>query len=73
MGVVLDTSTFVALEKQGSALDFDVYKDQAEVFISAVTVSELLVGVHYADTDARRAKRSAFVETVLANVEVLEC
>ncbi len=72
MGVVLDTSVFVALEKRAESFDFDVYKEHGDVFISAVTASELLVGVHYADTDARRARRAAFVEALLASLDVLD-
>lgn len=72
MGVVLDTSVFVALEKQAGTFDFNVYKEHGDAFISAVTVSELLVGVHYADTEARRARRAAFVEAVLASLDVLD-
>jgi predicted nucleic acid-binding protein len=72
VGVVLDTSVFVALEKRAESFDFDVYKEHGDVFISAVTASELLVGVHYADTDARRARRAAFVEALLASLDVLD-
>jgi predicted nucleic acid-binding protein len=42
------------------------------VFISVVTVSELLVGVHRADTKSRRDKRAAFVEGILAGIPVLD-
>jgi predicted nucleic acid-binding protein len=72
VGVVLDTNVFVTLEKRVGAFDFNVYKEHGDVFISAVTVSELLVGIHYADTDARRARRAAFVEAVLASLDVLD-
>jgi predicted nucleic acid-binding protein len=36
-----------------------------------VTVSELLLGVHGADTEARRNRRSAFVEAIIAGVRAL--
>ena len=72
MGVVLDTSVFVTLAKRAESFDFGVYKEHGDVFISAVTVSELLIGVHDADTDARRARRAAFVEAVLASLDVLD-
>jgi len=72
MGLILDTVVFVAFERSGQPVDLSPWAASDEVFISAVTVSELLVGVHRADTDARRAKRTAFVETILASIAVLD-
>jgi tRNA(fMet)-specific endonuclease VapC len=40
--------------------------------MSAITASELLVGVERANTAQRRAKRGAFVENLLASVPVLD-
>ena len=37
-----------------------------------VTVSELLIGVHRANTEERRQRRSAFVEAVISGVGVLD-
>jgi len=42
-----------------------------DLFLSAVTVSELLVGVYRADSPARRNRRLAFVEAILADFPVL--
>ncbi len=39
--------------------------------MSAITVSELLVGVHRANTPERKARRSAFVEAILAAIPIL--
>lgn len=41
------------------------------MFISAISASELLVGVHRADTPERRAKRAAFVEAILSRIPAL--
>ncbi len=71
MGVILDTSVLIAAEKSGG-FDFNIYQDFGAVFMSAISVSELLLGVHYANTAARRAKRSAFVETMLSAIDVLD-
>ena len=40
--------------------------------LSAVTASELLVGVERADSAPRRAKRGAFVESLLSSIPVLD-
>ncbi len=37
-----------------------------------VAVSELLMGVHRADTEERRQRRSAFVEAIISGVGVLD-
>ena len=70
MGLVLDTSVFIRIER-GQQVDFTNWQNYGEAFISVVTVSELLVGVHRADSDARRIRRSAYVEAVLNRFAVL--
>ena len=70
MGLVLDTSVFIRIER-GQTVDFSAWVRYGESFISAVTVSELLVGVHRADNEARRARRLAYVEGVLSRFVVL--
>ena len=71
MGLVLDTCILIHAERHG-ALDFSPWASHGDAFISAITVSELLVGVHRADSDARRARRSAFVAAILAQLPALD-
>ncbi|MEQ9321502.1 MAG: type II toxin-antitoxin system VapC family toxin [Polyangiaceae bacterium] len=68
MGYLIDTSIFVAIER-GDLSASDVPEEP--VAISAITASELLHGVHRADTAQRRGRRAAFVETVLEALPVL--
>lgn len=42
------------------------------MYISVVAVSELLIGVHRADTEERRQRRSAFVEAIISGIGVLD-
>ena len=42
-----------------------------DAFIAAITVSELLTGVHLAKTADSRIQRSAFAEGIIANIPVL--
>ena len=72
MGLIVDTVVFVAFERSRTPVDLSPWEATDEVFISAVTVSELLVGVHRADTGSRRANRAAFVEAILAGITVLD-
>lgn len=82
MGTVLDTTVFVGLERSDrSGLASQAIETFAEhlnsrlgededVGIAAITASELLHGVHRANSD-RRARREAFVEAVLATFPIL--
>jgi len=47
MGLVLDTCILIHAERH-EALDFSPWASHGDAFISAITVSELLVGVHRA-------------------------
>ena len=72
MGLMVDTAVFVAFERLAQPVDLSAWAATGEVFISALTVSELLVGVHRADTELRRVQRTAFVEAVLRGISVLD-
>lgn len=65
MGLIIDTGVLIRLEKDPSTIDLSRYKSNyGEGFISVATCSELLVGVHFANTEPRRLRRSAFVEAM---------
>jgi predicted nucleic acid-binding protein len=72
MGLMVDTNVFIRFEKSGESVDLSPWEPSERVYISVVTVSELLMGVHRADTEERRQRRSAFVEAILAGVGVLD-
>lgn len=71
MGVILDTSILIAYERGSLDLDHFVKGREKEPFgISVITVSELLHGVHRADSEKRRLKREAFVQKVIDTIPV---
>lgn len=72
MGLMVDTNVFIRFEKSGKPIDFSAWESSQKVYISAVIVSELLMGVHRANTEERRQRRSAFVEAVISGVGVLD-
>ena len=72
MGIVVDSGVFIRWERNGRDFDFSKWTLFGEPCISVVTVSELKVGVHRANTPERRAKRRRFVATVLSSVSVLD-
>jgi len=66
MGVILDTSVLIALER--NLLDMDkliAHREEESFAISVITASELLHGVYRANIEKRRLKREAFVEKIL--------
>lgn len=71
MGLLIDTDVLILAERQRIALDFSAWQPLGRAFISAVTASELLVGVHRAQTEEQRARRTAFVEGLLAALPAL--
>ena len=68
MAVLIDTDLLVAQERDGAAIE--TLAGDEERAISVITVSELLHGVHRA-RGARRARRRAFVEHLLAQLEAV--
>ena len=72
MGCVIDSSVLISLERQGRRLaDLMSTLDEEPVALSVITASELVVGVHRADTVERRLRRQAFAETVFEEIPVL--
>ena len=66
MGVIFDSSVLVYLERNLQQIEKIIAGRENEPFgISVITVSELLHGVHRADSEKRRLKREAFVEKVI--------
>jgi tRNA(fMet)-specific endonuclease VapC len=66
MGVILDSS--ILIESERGRLDMAAFiagRENEPFGISVISVSELLHGVHRADSSKRRLKRSAFVEKVI--------
>ena len=70
-GLILDTNVLIQAERQPGSFRFGDYETHGGLYLSAITASELLVGVHRADTAERRLKRLAFVESILAAIPAL--
>jgi len=66
MGLIFDTSVLIAIERGSQNIERLTHGRENEPFgISIITVSELLHGVHRADSENRRLKRGAFVEKII--------
>ncbi len=73
MGLILDTSVLIAAERGRLNLPgLFARHGSDEVFIAAVTASELLHGVERAETPSRRKARSAWVEAILEEIGIIE-
>lgn len=75
MALLIDTSVFIAIERQHrgekALAPLAPAAGDEPVALAAITASDLLVGMHRADTEERRLRRAAFVEAVLSAVPVL--
>lgn len=66
MGVLIDASVLIDWERRAVEIEERVEGREDEAFfMSMITVSELLHGVHRAEDRTRRTRRSAFVESVI--------
>jgi tRNA(fMet)-specific endonuclease VapC len=70
VAILIDTDLLIDLERGVSAPAVEELLGEEERAISVITVSELLHGVHRA-TGARRARRNAFVEHLLAGLRAI--
>lgn len=71
MALLLDTNVLIRAGRRGRALDWAAWESEGDVHLAAISASELLIGVHRADTQARRVRRAAWVEAILASIPVL--
>ncbi len=72
MGVLIDASVLIEHERGRVNLEQHLTgREQEEFFLSVVTASELLHGVHRATDPNVRARRSAFVEAALERFPLL--
>jgi len=66
MGVIFDTSVLITIERDSHQIDKIIKGRENEPFgISVITASELLHGIHRADSEKRRLKREAYVEKII--------
>ena len=73
MAVLIDASILIEAERWRLRLEPHVARRQDdESFLSVITASELLHGVHRAVEPRQRARRSAFVEGILERFPLLQ-
>jgi tRNA(fMet)-specific endonuclease VapC len=66
MGIIFDTSILIAIERSSMNIERLIEGREDEPFgICTIAVSELLHGVHRADSENRRLKREAYVEKII--------
>ena len=72
MGVLIDATVFIDVERGSLDLNRHIASREEETFfLSVVTVAELLTGVHRARTAAQKARRSVFVEGIIDRLPLL--
>ena len=72
MAQLIDSSVIIGMERRGRTLqDLAALVPDEPIVVASIAASELLVGVHRADTPERRLRRERFVEELLARVPVI--
>ena len=72
MDLLIDTSVLIAVERSGAPPEALLAgTGDRRASLAAITASELLHGVHRADTAVRRGRRERFVEETLTLLPVL--
>lgn len=71
MGFLIDTSILIHTERALTTLDTLLSKlGDENTGISVITAAELLHGIHRAENQGTKLKRSAFVEAVLEKIPI---
>jgi len=71
MGLVVDTSALVALERSATRWEGSACRAE-EAAIPAIVYAELMVGVRLADNMERAAQRQAKIDALIATIPVVE-
>ncbi|CAN5700809.1 tRNA(fMet)-specific endonuclease VapC [soil metagenome] len=72
MGLLIDASVLIAhARRELDPAEHVAGREDESYFISVITVSELLHGVQRAEDPRRRARRSAFVESIIDRFPLL--
>ena len=71
MGLVIDTSALVALERLETPW-VEGFPEHEPASIPAIVYAELLVGVHLADSRRRAAARLAKVKALVATIPIVD-
>jgi len=75
VGLVLDTSIFIASERRGGSIE-DILRNirdshgEVDIALSAVSIVELTHGIYRAKTEAQRERRRIFVEGAFQDLVV---
>lgn len=74
MGLVIDTSALVAVERAGAGWEEALPPDRQdeEVALPAIVYAELLAGAYLADSPERAARRRAKIDALAARVVLVE-
>jgi predicted nucleic acid-binding protein len=69
MGIIIDTNFFIDVERKKVKLDhLSTFEKHGASYLAAISVAELLAGVHKAPNIETRVVRSAFVEHIISHI-----
>ncbi|MDX2346719.1 MAG: PIN domain-containing protein [Legionella sp.] len=69
MGIIIDTNFFIDVERKKIKLNhLSTFEKHGASYLAAISVSELLAGVHKSPNIEVQVIRSAFVEHIISNI-----
>lgn len=71
MGIAIDTSALVELERRRNELTAALAAGTEDILVPALVLAELWIGVELADSEEKRAHRARRIETLMRSVEVI--
>lgn len=72
MGLLIDSSVIIGLERRGDHFPrWAAAISDGPMTIASVTASELMMGIHRADSEERRLRRQSYIEGIIEEIPVL--
>src|SRR5436309_345014 len=72
MGLIIDTGVFIRVERDRRAGVRSILPAEAEIGISAITLSELYEGLEFASSEDRHRRRQNFIRSIESDVPVYD-
>jgi tRNA(fMet)-specific endonuclease VapC len=71
LATLIDTSVLIEIERRRMRFSETHFSQDDLANISAITVSEILIGLHSAQTDEQRSHRQSFYDDLFESVQIL--
>jgi predicted nucleic acid-binding protein len=71
VATLIDSSVLITVERRGQSPELLADQGDEASFVAAITIAELLFGLHRAQTEQQKARRQAFIARALSLATVV--